>query len=122
MDAGKKIWFLPDMYWPEVTSPGIYVSHESICVLNTSGEDCHILIDLYFENQEPLGELRAHCPANRTKHIRMDQIVDANGNSIPRGVPYASVVTCSIPVVVQYTRIDTTQKENAIMTTMGYSL
>lgn len=117
---GKKTWLLPDMYWPEITSPGHYVSHESICVLNTSAENCEITIDLYFEDRNPIEGLKAVCPAKRTNHVRMDSIRDEKGKIIPRGVPYAAVVRCSIPAVVQYTRVDTTQSENSLMTTMGF--
>ena len=119
---GKTVWLIPDMYWPEVTTPGHYVSHESICVLNTSEQDCVITLLLYYEDREPVGGLAAHCGPRRTHHIRMDAIRDADGNSIPRGVPYAALVRCSTPTVVQYTRVDTTQSENTIMTTMGYPL
>ncbi len=120
-EYGKKIWYIPDMYWPEITSEGYYVSHESICVLNTSEEDCDITIDLYFEDREPREGLKCKCDALRTRHIRMDALKDGEGEpAVPRGVPYAAVVRGSIPVVVQYTRVDTTQSENALMTVMAY--
>lgn len=117
---GKKTWLIPDMYWPEITSEGHYVSHESICVLNASKEDCDLEFTLYFENQEPMKGLVAKCPGERTHHVRMDAILNGNGENIPRGVPYAALVQASTEVVVQYTRLDTTQCENAIMTTMAY--
>lgn len=120
--VGKKTWLIPDMYWPEITSEGHYVSHESICVLNTSDKDCRIDFVLYYEDRMPVGGLFAECSAQRTHHVRMDRIVDANGNHIPRGVPYAALIKASVPVVVQYTRIDTTQNANAIMTTLAFPL
>lgn len=120
--VGKTTWLIPDMYWPEITSKGYYVSHESICVLNTSDEECSLSITLYFEDRAPLGGFTATCAAKRTRHVRMDLLTDSEGGHIPRGVPYAAVVTSSIPVVVQYTRVDTTQSENSSMTTMAYPL
>lgn len=119
---GKTTWLIPDMYWPEITSPGHYASHESVCVLNPSDRECSVTFTLYYEDREPAVGLTAVCGPRRTHHIRMDAIRDAHGNPIPRGVPYAALVRCSVPVVVQYTRVDTTQNENSIMTTMGYSL
>jgi len=119
---GKKIWLIPDMYWPEITSKGHYVSHESICVLNTSEEECSLSITLYFEDRSPISGIQAACDAQRTHHVRMDRLTDTAGKSIPRGVPYAAVVEASIPVVVQYTRVDTTQSKNSIMTTMAFPL
>ena len=120
-EYGKKVWYIPDMYWPEITSEGHYVSHESICVLNTSEEDCEITIDLYFEDRAPKKGLISRCDAMRTHHIRMDALKDEKGEpAVPRGVPYAAVLSGSIPVVVQYTRVDTTQSENALMSVMAH--
>jgi hypothetical protein len=119
---GKKAWLIPDMYWPEITSEGHYVSHESVCVLNTSDQECKIDFILYYEDRAPISGLFAVCPPQRTLHVRMDRLTGEDGMHIPRGVPYAAVVNASIPVVVQYTRVDTTQSANSIMTTMAFSL
>src|SRR5690554_3322274 len=108
---GAKTWFIPDCYYPEVSSPGHYVSHEAICVLNTGKVDSTINITLYFEDQDPLTGFTAECPAERTRHIRLDLLKDANGRSIPKGVPYAVMVESSEPIIVQYSRLDTTQAE-----------
>lgn len=118
---GKTQWLIPDMYWPEITSDGHYVSHESICVLNTSGLDCEIRIDLYFEDRPPVLGVASSCAAQRTHHIRMDKLKNIDGSeTVPKGVPYAAVVCASVPIVVQYTRVDTTQCENTLMTSMAY--
>lgn len=119
-NTGKKIWMIPDMYWPEVTSDGHYVSHESICVLNTSDKDANIEITLYYEDMEPIKGLNTKCGSCRTHHIRMDKMLDKHGKHIPRGVAYAAVINSDVEVVVQYTRVDTTQSENALMTTMAF--
>ncbi len=117
----NNVWMIPDMYWPEITSNGHYVSHESVCVLNTGSEVCNIKMTLYFEDRSPIS-LTSECLPERTRHIRMDQIVQENGDSIPKGLAYSAKVECSVPVVVQYTRVDTTQSSNSIMTTMAYKL
>jgi len=119
-NTGKKVWIIPDMYWPEVPSDGHYVSHESVCVLNTSNEDANIEITLYYEDAEPIRGLKAGCKSSRTHHIRMDNILDAQGKHILRGVAYAAVINSDIDIVVQYTRVDTTQSENALMTTIAF--
>jgi hypothetical protein len=117
-EVGQKLWVIPDMYWPEITSEGHYVSHEAICVLNTGNQDCLVEITCFFQDREPVVFPEVECKARRTNHIRMDALNPTLGLS--SGLPYASVVRCSVPVVVQYTRVDTTQSENAIMTTMAY--
>ncbi len=113
---GKKTWLIPDMYWPEQTSDG----HEAICVLNTSEEDSEISITYYFEDKDPVQIAPILCNAKRTSHLRMDKINPKNG--FAKGTPYAAVINSSIPVVVQYTRVDCTQQANSIMTTIAYPI
>ncbi len=118
---GRTTWVIPDMFWPTSSAPGVYVSHEEICVLNASDQVCDIDIELFYEDREPI-VLSAECAGQRTKHIRMDTLRDESGRNIPRGVPYAAVVTCSVPCVVQYTRLDASQSANSQMTTMGFGI
>lgn len=116
---GKTEWFIPDMYWAE-EDHGSYVSHEAICVLNTHDEDCIVDITLYFEDREPVKCQQTICPARRTNHIRTDHLLLADGRSIPRGVGYAGYIKCSVPVIIQYTRVDTTQEPLALMSTIAF--
>ncbi|SFQ34898.1 sensory rhodopsin transducer [Caldicoprobacter faecalis] len=118
--AGAKVWYIPDCYYPSISSPGHYVSHEAVCVLNPGKQDAHITLTLYFEDREPMRGFQAVCKAERTNHIRLDKIKDANGNVVPQGVPYAIMVESDQPIIVQYSRLDTTQAEMALMTTMAY--
>ncbi len=120
MPIGSKKWLIPDMFWPEHTSPGVCVSHEAICLLNLGESDCSADITLYFEDREPMKLRQEHCGARRTRHIRLDRALGEDGEHIPRGTGYAALVECSVPVVVQYTRVDTTQAANSLMTTMAY--
>ena len=39
---------------------------------------------------------------------------------MPRGTSYASVFESDVPVVIQHTRLDSRQAENALMTTIAY--
>ena len=107
------------MYWP-AEDHGSYVSHEAICVLNTGDADGTVDITLYFEDREPLRCEPVVCPAGRTRHIRTDILRLTDGSPLPRGIGYAACVRCTVPVVVQYTRVDTTQEPLALMTTLGY--
>ena len=118
---GKQEWLIPDMYYPEITASKNYVSHESICVLNTGDADAEIAITLYFEDREPVALKPVVCAARRTHHVRMDKREDTDGNPVPKGVPYAAHVFSSAPVVVQYSRADTTDGPASFMTTMAYS-
>ena len=116
---GKTFWFIPDAFYP-VTDNGEYVSHEAVCVLNTSDTDADIDITLYFEDKEPIGGFKAKCGARRTHHIRMDKIVSVDGLKVERGIPYAMTVESNVPIVVQYSRCDTTQEPLSFMGLLAY--
>ena len=120
-EAGAKIWSIPDGYYPTMSS-GHFPSHEAICVLNPGKEDAVVTITLYFEDRDKMEGFKALCKSERTNHIRMDKLKDGNGNGVPQGVPYAAMVESDRNIIVQYSRMDTTQAEMALMTTMAYPL
>ncbi|MBP1989717.1 sensory rhodopsin transducer [Paenibacillus eucommiae] len=118
--TGEKLWIIPDGYIPEFSS-GSLTSHESICVLNTSSEDASLSITIFFEDRDPLEDITEVVQGRRTKHIRT-ALLDKEGASIPVGVPYAIQVKSNIPIIVQYSRLDATQAENALMSIMAYPI
>lgn len=115
---GETLWIIPDGYIPP-SSRGELVSHESVCVLNCQDTDANLSITVYFEDRPPIENIPAVVPAKRTRHIRTSSFCK-EGESIPVGIPYAMEVASDIPVFVQYSRLDATQAENALMSTMGY--
>lgn len=119
--VGSKVWLIPDAYYPK-KSKGRFHSHDAVCVLNPGKEDAQITMTLYFEDREKMVGLKAVCKAERTNHIRMDKIRFDDGTGVPRGVPYAIMVESNVDIIVQYSRMDTTQAEMALMTTIAYPL
>ena len=118
---GKKVWLIPDGFLHSV-SLNDQVSHEAVCVLNTSDRNAVVSLTLYFEDREPMTGFKAECNAGRTHHIRLDRIVSENGEKIPRDTPYALLVESTEPVVAQYSRLDTSAVEMALMTTIAYPI
>ncbi|MBQ3708535.1 MAG: hypothetical protein II889_11600 [Clostridia bacterium] len=116
---GKKTWLIPDTFLDSVSKNGS-VSHEAICVINTSDVDADIKLTLFFEDREARTDFSSHCPAMRTHHIRMDKLRNADGQPIPRDTPYAVLLESNTPLVVQYSRLDTSAAEMALMTTIAY--
>ncbi len=119
---GKKVWLVPDCYYPELSVEGPYISHEAICVLNTGDEDATIKLTLYFEDGDPDCGFTAFCGAKRTHHVRLDQILSADGRHIQKGRPYALLVESNVPVVCQYSRLDTTQPQMSLTTTIAHAI
>lgn len=122
MDAiGRKRWAIAEGYipgWSHGPEPELQ-SHETCCILNCGGEDAHVAITVFFENREPVGPFTLTVPARRTRHLRFNELEDPE--AIPVDTPYASVIEADVPIVVQHTRLDSRQAENALMTTIAYA-
>ncbi len=59
--VGSHEWYIPDCYWPEITTGEHYVSHEAICVLNPGKTMAKIELTFYFSDSEPLTGFVAEC-------------------------------------------------------------
>ena len=116
---GHRIWAVSDGYI-QPKSIGEAESHDGLCVLNSGDEDAHLDITLYFADREPMTNIFASCGARRTIHIRLDRLQDGKGEKVPAGVPYSLVVESDVPVLIQHTRVDTSQNAMALMTTLGF--
>lgn len=118
---GSTIWAIAEGYIPETsTGPGPeFTSHETACILNTSDDEARIEVMIYFSDREPAGPYHVTVGARRTLHLRFNDLADPE--PVPRGTDYASVFVSNVAVVVQHTRLDSRQAENALMTTLAYA-
>ena len=87
-------------------------------MLNASDDVAHVEVTLYFEDRDPVGPYRVDVPARRTIHLRFNELNDPE--PIPRDTDYASVIRSDVPIVVQHTRLDSRQAENALMSTIAF--
>ena len=94
------------------------LSHETACLLNASDDDAEVRITLYFSDREPVGPYRVRVPARRTRHVRFNDLSDPE--PVPRDTDYASVIESDVPIVVQHTRLDSRQAENALLSTTAF--
>jgi hypothetical protein len=114
-------WFFPDGYLPEVNAEGAMKSHEALMFLNTGPEPAHVVIDIYFEDREPVKDIPVTVGAERVYCIHMDQPEQLNGLRILPLVQYALRITSDRKIIVQFGRLDATQPNLAYYTTMGYA-
>ncbi|AKH38652.1 MULTISPECIES: sensory rhodopsin transducer [Nitrosomonas] len=119
---GHKIWAIPEGYIPsQSTGPDPeFTSHETACILNAGDNEANIEITIYFTDKDPVGPYKLKVPARRTLHLRFNNLKDPQ--EIPRDTDYASVIRSDVPIVVQHTRLDSRQAENALLTTIAYSV
>jgi len=121
MPIGHRRWAIAEGYIPgESHGPEPRMtSHETLCLLSTSWRDAHVQVTVFFADRGPAGPFRLTVPARRTRHQRFNDLIDPE--PIPRDTDYASLIESDVPIVVQHTRLDSRQAENALITTIAYA-
>ena len=122
LPIGRRRWAIAEGYIPSrSTGPEPEMtSHETACMLNAGDQDAHVEIMVYFSNRNPAGPFSLTVPARRTRHLRFNELEDPE--PIPRDTDYSSVISSDVPIVVQHTRLDSRQAENALLSTVAYSV
>jgi hypothetical protein len=118
---GVTRWVIPEGYipgWSHGPEPQ-FASHETVCILNAGGQDARVEITIYYSDREPVGPYRLTVPARRTRHVRFNDLSEPE--PIPVDTDFASVIESDVPIVVQHTRLDSRQAENALATTIAYA-
>ena len=121
MIIGRRIWAIAEGYIPGSSNgpaPAM-TSHEAACLLNAGDRDAHVRITLYFADREPAGPYEVTVPARRTVHLRFNELKEPE--PVPFDTPYSSTIISDEPIVVQHTRLDSRQAENALLSTIAYS-
>jgi hypothetical protein len=119
-NIGRKTWAIAEGYipgWSHGPAPE-FTSHEAFCILNATDQDAHVKLTIYHADREPSGPYLFTVGARRTHHFRFNNLTDPE--PVPRGTSYASVFESDVPVVIQHTRLDSREADNALMTTIAF--
>ena len=117
---GKRRWAIAEGYIPgRSTGEGPAMeSHETACILNAGDAPAEVEITLFFADRAPVGPYRVTVPAERTLHLRFNELEDPE--PVPRDTDYSSVFVADRPVVVQHSRLDSRQAELALLSTLAF--
>lgn len=117
---GHQRWIIADGYIPPEStgSSRQLVSHDAMCILNTSSQDAHIEATIFFADRKPAGPYLITVKASRTKHVRFNELTEPE--PVPHDTDYASVIESDVPIIVQHTRLDSRQPALALMSTVAY--
>jgi hypothetical protein len=120
-EIGARRWAIAEGYIPGQSSGEgrAFESHETVCILNAGDRDAAVEITVYFADRDPVGPYRVTVPAERTLHLRFNDLDDPE--RIPRDTDFASVIRSNVPIVVQHTRLDSRQAQLALLSTLAYS-
>jgi len=122
MGNGSRFWYIADGYLPYKgrVEGESFEGHEAVMILNCNLADAHVLMDIYFEDNEPERSIEIAVAAERIKCIRMDHPDDIGGVVLGRQVQYALRFTSDIDIIVQYGRMDLAQENLAYIGLIGY--
>jgi hypothetical protein len=117
--GGARTWYFPDGYLPAKRAGDAVEAHEALMILNTSDAPAKLLLDFYFEDKEPVTDVRIDLGTRRVKCVRLDRPADIGGVELPVATQYAIRVRSNVNVIVQQGRIDTTQNNLSYYGSMG---
>ena len=119
-EIGHRRWAIAEGYIPgqSVSQDHALLSHETCCLLNATDQDAEVEITLYFEDRPPVGPYRVPVGAQRTRHLRFNDLKDPE--PVPRDTSYSSVIISTVPIVVQHTRLDSRHPNIALLSTVAY--
>jgi hypothetical protein len=119
-EIGHRRWAIAEGYIPSqsVSQEHALLSHETCCLLNAGEREAKIEITVYFEDRAPAGPYRVTLGAQRTLHLRFNDLKDPE--PVPRDTSYASVIVSDVPIVVQHTRLDSRHPNIALLSTVAY--
>lgn len=118
---GRKRWAIAEGYIPEGSHGPLPAmeSHETVCLLNVGELPAQVRITVFFRDREPAGPYRVDLPPRRTLHVRFNEL--RVPEPIPRATDFATLIESDVPIVVQHTRLDSRQAENALLSTIAFA-
>lgn len=118
--VGHRRWVIADGYIPPASTgpePEM-LSHETASILNTGERTAEVEIKIFFADRDPSGPYRLQVPPRRTLHQRFNDLRDPA--PVPLGTDYAALIESDVPIVVQHTRLDSRQPQNALLSTVAW--
>jgi hypothetical protein len=94
-------------------------SFDRACLLNAGDEKAEVELTLYYSDEEPVGPYRLRVGARRVRHVRFNDLIDPL--AMPLDVDYSVVVTSTVPIVVQFSRQDTSSATTATTGTLAWA-
>jgi hypothetical protein len=118
--TGRKTWSFAAGNIP-FHSNGIepmFTSHDRITILNINSDKAEIVITIFYEDQKEVNDYKLIVGARRVRKIRFNDLINPLPITLER--PYGFVLKSSVPVVVQFTRMNTGAAALASLCTTAY--
>jgi hypothetical protein len=117
---GRTTWVIPGGHIPpRSTGPEPeFTSRDELFVLNTGDAGARLALTIFYADREPIGPYELTVDPRRVRRVRCNDLIDPE--AMPLGVDYGVLVESSVPVVVQFTRLDTSQPALALLGTQAF--
>jgi hypothetical protein len=96
-----------------------FTSHDKLCLLNVGDQVANIELLIFYTDREPVGPYRLRVAPRRTRHVRFNDLIDPE--ALPLDTDYAVVIHSDVPIVVQFSRLDSSQPANAILSMIAFA-
>ena len=103
---GRKTWVIPGGQIP-LHSQGAEpenTSRDELFLLNTGKVEARLEMTIYYADRDPVGPYALTVPPRRMRNVRFNDLIDPE--ALPLDTPYAAVIGASVPIVVQFGRLD----------------
>lgn len=117
---GRTLWVVPGGHIPSESTgeEPRYTSNDSLFILNATDREADLRITIFYSDRGPVGPYPLRVHPERIRHVRFNDLIDPE--AIPLDADYAAVIESNVPVVVQFSRRDTSRAKNAISTTIAF--
>jgi hypothetical protein len=111
---GKTLWSIPGGRIPLISSghEPEFTSRDQLAILNAGDRDATITLTIFYADTDPVGPYSLTVPARRLRKTRFNDLIDPL--AMPLDTDFGAVIESDVPVVVQFTRLDSRAEANAI--------
>jgi len=112
---GRTAWVIPGGHIPlGSTGPEPeFTSRDELFVLNSGDAEARLALTIFYADRDPTRPYELTVDPRRVRRVRFNDLIDPE--AIPLGVDFGVLVESSVPIVVQFTRIDTSQPALAML-------
>lgn len=103
---GRRVWAVPGGNIPLLTTGDepAFTSRDELVILNAGKSDVTVALTIHHPDDPPVGPYELTVAARRIRRIRFNDLIFPEALVLDR--PFSAILTSSGPVVVQFTRLD----------------
>jgi hypothetical protein len=110
---GRKLWVIAGGHIPLRSngSEPVFTSHDKVAILNVSSDEVEVTFEIFYEDRPPAKLDPLSIGGQRMRKVRFNDLIDPF--PLPLDTPFACLIKASGPVVVQFSRMDTSHTHHA---------